>query len=106
MALPSVGLEVLTAVVMRTSPFWNITLWSPLKSTDASEEHDVSIFSVDQSFTCYLFYAGFLLGSCYYHEVPKIKFLFKNQNGAQPSIKFLHITYVSHYSQFVSPESI
>jgi hypothetical protein len=41
------GFEVLTAVVMRSSVFWDITPCSPLKATDVSEEHVASIFRVE-----------------------------------------------------------
>jgi hypothetical protein len=46
-----VGLEVLTPVVMKSSIFWDIASWSPVK--------------VNRRFggsTCYLLYAGFLFG--------------------------------------------
>jgi hypothetical protein len=40
-----VGFEVLTAVVVKTTIFWDITPCS-LLSTDVSEEHIASIFRV------------------------------------------------------------
>jgi hypothetical protein len=39
--------EVLTAVVMKSTIFWDITLSSPL-SIDVSEEHIASIFRVEK----------------------------------------------------------
>jgi hypothetical protein len=33
---------------MNSTVFWNITLCSPLKSTDVSEEHIASIFRVEE----------------------------------------------------------
>jgi hypothetical protein len=42
-----VGSEVLTAVVMKSTIFWDITLCSPL-STDVSEEYIASIFRVEK----------------------------------------------------------
>jgi hypothetical protein len=53
-----VGSEILTAVVMKNSIFWDITPRSLLKSTDVSEEHVASILSS----ACYLLRAGFLRG--------------------------------------------
>jgi hypothetical protein len=44
----NVGFQVLTAVVMKSTIFWDITQCSPLKSTDVSEEHIASIFSVKE----------------------------------------------------------
>jgi hypothetical protein len=41
-AINFVGFDVLTAVVMKSFNFWNITPCSP--STDVSEEHVTSIF--------------------------------------------------------------
>jgi hypothetical protein len=41
-----VGFEVLTAVVMKSSVFWDITPLVCLKSTDVSEEHVTSIFNL------------------------------------------------------------
>jgi hypothetical protein len=42
------GFEVLTAVVMKSSIFWDITPYIPLKSTDISEEHFVSILRIEE----------------------------------------------------------
>jgi hypothetical protein len=39
-----VGFEFLTAVVIKSSIFWDITPCSPLKVTDISEEHVASIY--------------------------------------------------------------
>jgi hypothetical protein len=44
----NVGFEVLTAVVMRSSVFWDITPRSRWKSTDVSEEHVAFIFRVEE----------------------------------------------------------
>jgi hypothetical protein len=43
-----VGFKVLTAVVMKTTIFWDISPCSPLKSTGVSEEHIASIFRVEE----------------------------------------------------------
>jgi hypothetical protein len=43
-----VGFEVFTAVVMKSSTFWDVTTCTPLKSTDASVEHFASIFRVEK----------------------------------------------------------
>jgi hypothetical protein len=43
-----VGFEVLTAVVMKSSTFWDITQCSPLKFTVVSEEHVASLFRVEK----------------------------------------------------------
>jgi hypothetical protein len=43
-----VGSEVLTAVVMKSTIFWDITPCSPLLSTDVSEEHIASIFRAEE----------------------------------------------------------
>jgi hypothetical protein len=45
-----VGLEVLTAVVMKSSMFWDITpyYYSSLKVNDDSEEHVASIIRVEE----------------------------------------------------------
>jgi hypothetical protein len=42
----NVGSEVLTAVVMKSPTFWDITPCSPLKVIYFSEEHVASIFRV------------------------------------------------------------
>jgi hypothetical protein len=39
--------EVLTALVMKSSIFWDITPCSPLKVSDHSEEHIASIFRIE-----------------------------------------------------------
>jgi hypothetical protein len=41
-----VGFEVLPAVVIRSSIFWDITPCSPLKVNDVSEEHVASILGL------------------------------------------------------------
>jgi hypothetical protein len=43
-----VGFEVHTAVVMKSSAFWDISPCSPLKATDLSEEHVASIFKIEE----------------------------------------------------------
>jgi hypothetical protein len=43
-----IGSEVLTAVVMKSTIFWDITPCSPLKATDVSEEHVASIFGAEE----------------------------------------------------------
>jgi hypothetical protein len=45
--LSFVGFEVLTAVVMKSTTFWDITPCS-LLSVDVSEEHIASIFTVEK----------------------------------------------------------
>jgi hypothetical protein len=40
--------DILTAVVMKSSTFWDIMQCNPLKSTDVSEEHVASIISVEE----------------------------------------------------------
>jgi hypothetical protein len=42
-----VGFEVFTAVVMKSTTFWDITPCSPV-STDVSEDHIASIFRVEK----------------------------------------------------------
>jgi hypothetical protein len=44
----NVGFEVLTAVVMKSSVFWDITPCSPSKANQCSEEHVASIFRVEE----------------------------------------------------------
>jgi hypothetical protein len=44
----NVGFEVLTAVVMKSSIFWDIMPRSPLKVNDASEEHVASIVKIEE----------------------------------------------------------
>jgi hypothetical protein len=44
----SVRFEFLTAVVMKSTIFWDITPWSPLSVTRRSEEYIVSIFRVEK----------------------------------------------------------
>jgi hypothetical protein len=41
-----VGFQVLTAVIMKSIIFWDITPCSPLKVTDVSGEHVAYIFRV------------------------------------------------------------
>jgi hypothetical protein len=41
-----VGAEVLVVVVMKSSVFWDVTLCSPFKSADVSEELVTSLFKV------------------------------------------------------------
>jgi hypothetical protein len=43
-----VGFEVLSAVVMKSAIFWDITPCSPLKVRDVPEEHIASIFRVEK----------------------------------------------------------
>jgi hypothetical protein len=43
----NVGFEVLTAVVMKSSIFWDVMPCSPLK-VNVSEEHIASIFVVEE----------------------------------------------------------
>jgi hypothetical protein len=43
-----VGFEILTAMVIKSSVFLDVTPCSSLKSTDVSEEHVASIFMVEQ----------------------------------------------------------
>jgi hypothetical protein len=43
-----VGLEVFTAVVMKSTIFWDITPCSPLSVNRVSEEHITSIFRVEK----------------------------------------------------------
>jgi hypothetical protein len=43
-----VGFEVLTAVVMQITLFWDIMPCSPLKVTNVSEEHIASIFRIEK----------------------------------------------------------
>jgi hypothetical protein len=45
-----VGFEVLTAVVMKSTVFWNIMPYSPLNVNEVSEEHITSIFRVEYAF--------------------------------------------------------
>jgi hypothetical protein len=40
--------EVITAVIVKNSISWDVTLYSPVKVTNVSEEHIVSIFRVEQ----------------------------------------------------------
>jgi hypothetical protein len=40
--------EVLTPVVMKSSVFWELTPYSPLKVNKFSEEHIASIFRVEE----------------------------------------------------------
>jgi hypothetical protein len=42
------GSEVLRAVVMKNSIFWDTTLYTPLKSTGISEEYFVCILMVEE----------------------------------------------------------
>jgi hypothetical protein len=42
-----VGCEVDT-VAVKNSVFWDITLCSPIKVTDVSEEHAASIFRIEE----------------------------------------------------------
>jgi hypothetical protein len=42
------GFDVLRAVIMKSSIFWDITPYTPFKLTDVSEEHVVSIFRVEE----------------------------------------------------------
>jgi hypothetical protein len=46
----SVGSEVITAVFVKNSVFWDTTQYSSLKSTDVSEENIASIFRVEELF--------------------------------------------------------
>jgi hypothetical protein len=48
MQLFNVGFEVLITVVMKSSIFWDVMPSSPLKSTDISEEHVVSVFRLKE----------------------------------------------------------
>jgi hypothetical protein len=43
-----VRFDVLAAVVMKSSIFWDITPCRPLKSSDVSEEHVASISVVEE----------------------------------------------------------
>jgi hypothetical protein len=63
--LPDVGSEVLSAVVMKTSIFYDLTPCSPL------QEHVASIIRVGD----YLHHASFLLGSFFHPEDGGDKFL-------------------------------
>jgi hypothetical protein len=47
-AYGGVDFECLTEVVMKSSILFDITLCSPLKSNDVSEEHVASIFRVEE----------------------------------------------------------
>jgi hypothetical protein len=44
----NVGFEVLTAVVMKNTVFWDITPYSPLKINSILKEHMASIFGVEE----------------------------------------------------------
>jgi hypothetical protein len=56
-----VGFEVLTPVVMKSSIFCDITLCSPLKSADVSEERVASTFRVSiYSSSCHIISCWFL----------------------------------------------
>jgi hypothetical protein len=55
---------------MNSSDFWNITLCSPLKLTDVSEEHVASVLS----FVYHPLHAGVLLGLFFYPEDGSDKF--------------------------------
>jgi hypothetical protein len=44
---PLLSLEVLTAVVMKSTIFWDITPCSPSKPTHVSEDHVASFYSVE-----------------------------------------------------------
>jgi hypothetical protein len=46
--LELIGFEILTAVVMKSAIFWDITPCSPLKVNNVSEEHVISIFRVTE----------------------------------------------------------
>jgi hypothetical protein len=70
-----VGFEVLTAVVMKSPIFWDITPCSPLKVNRSSKEHVASIFRVEETgmkeverSALYLLHAAFLLGLFFDHE--------------------------------------
>jgi hypothetical protein len=43
-----VGFEVLTAVIIKSTVFWDTTPCSPWKSTDVSEKYIASIFRVEE----------------------------------------------------------
>jgi hypothetical protein len=43
-----IGFEVLTAVVMKCSIFWDIMPCNPLKVTEVSEKHGAYIFRVEK----------------------------------------------------------
>jgi hypothetical protein len=58
--LYSVGFGVLTAIVMKSSIFWDITPCSQLKVDRR--------FGASNDFACYLLYAGFLLGPLFNPE--------------------------------------
>jgi hypothetical protein len=61
------GFEVLTAVVMKISTFWDIKLRGPLTVDRVSEEHAASIFRVEAVLA-----ACFMLLSCLaYSSTPK-----------------------------------
>jgi hypothetical protein len=42
------GFEVLTAFVVKSYIFWDITPCSPLKTTEVSEEHAASNFRIEE----------------------------------------------------------
>jgi hypothetical protein len=48
LSFPFVGVEVLTAVVMKCSVFWDITPICYLKVTDVSEDHVIFIFRIEK----------------------------------------------------------
>jgi hypothetical protein len=48
LTLLCLGFEALTAVVMKSSIFWDITPCTLLKSIDISEEHVAFIFRVEE----------------------------------------------------------
>jgi hypothetical protein len=43
-----VGFEVLSAVAVKSSSFWDITLWSLVKAAGNLEEHIAYIFRVEE----------------------------------------------------------
>jgi hypothetical protein len=44
----SVGSEIITVVIMKVSVFWDTTQYSPLKSTNLSEENIASMITVEE----------------------------------------------------------
>jgi hypothetical protein len=63
-SMKDVGFEVLTAVAMKSSVFWDITLCSPLSQPIIRKNMSPpsSGLKSKPSFACHLLHAGFLLG--------------------------------------------
>jgi hypothetical protein len=85
----NVGFQVLTAVVMISSIFWDITPCRPLKSTDVSKKHVARR-------ACYLLHASFLLGLFFDPEdeggvPPKLKLTFNALHSVIPQKTFTRI---------------